>query len=255
MARRLVRYYSVALLLVGWELLARSGLVNPRLFPSLLAIGDEFVLLFVTGAIWPHLAATLFRVIAGFGGAAIVGVAIGFLMARFASVGRLIEPFFSASYPVPRIAIYPIFVLAFGLGHLSKAALVFLECVYPIAITTFYGTRALDPVYVWAAENMGADRRQVLLRVVAPALAPYVFNGLRVALPIALAIAVITEMIGATEGIGYLVAYAAASLARAQVFAGVLVIAIVGSALDAGISRLRDRLVFWERPSASIGWN
>ncbi|HVR88326.1 MAG TPA: ABC transporter permease [Candidatus Limnocylindria bacterium] len=255
MARRLARYHSIALLLIGWEVLARSGLVNPRLFPSLPSIGDELVQLFTTGIIWPHLAATLFRVIGGFAGATVAGVAIGFLMARFAIIGRTVEPFFSASYPVPRIAIYPIFILAFGLGHLSKVALVFLECLYPIAITTFYGTRAIDPVYVWAAENMGASRRQVLLRVVAPALAPYVFNGLRVALPIALAIAVITEMIGATEGIGYLVAYAAASLARAQVFAGVLVIAIVGFILDAGISGLRDRLVFWERPAASIGWN
>lgn len=249
--RRVAGYYSIPLMLIGWELLARSGLVNPRLFPSLLLIGEEFAAFFLTGSIWPHLGATLIRIVAGFSAAAVVGVAIGYLMFRFALVGRLIEPSFSGSYPIPRIAIYPIFVLAFGLGHLSKISLVFLECLYPIAITTFYGANSMNPIHAWAAENMGASPRQVLLKVIAPAIAPHVFAGLRIALPIALAIAVITEMVGATEGIGYVVAYAAASLARAQVFAGVLIIAIVGFALDTAISRLRDRLTFWERPATA----
>ena len=94
---------------------------------------------------------------------------------------------------------------------------------------------------------MGADARQILLKVVVPEAAPFVFAGLRIALPIALAVVVISEMIGATEGIGYLVAYAAASLSRAQVFAGVLVIGLVGTMLDLALSAARDRLVFWDR--------
>ncbi len=247
------RASSVALVLALWEGVARSGLVNPRLFPSLATIGTEFVSLFTTGIIWEHLGATLVRVAGGFSAAAAAGILLGFVMARFVVFGRLFEPFFSATYPVPRVAVYPIFVLAFGLGHLSKIALVFLECLYPIAINTYYGTRAVDRQYVWASQNMGASPRQVFWKVVIPAAAPHIFAGLRIALPVALVIAVITEMIGATEGIGYLVAYAAASLSRAQVFAGVLVIAIVGFVLDRGITFARDRLIFWERPSVAIG--
>ncbi len=247
------RASSVVLVLALWEGLARSGFVNPRLFPSLAAIGSEFVSLFSSGIIWEHLGATLVRVAGGFSGAAVAGILLGFVMARFAVFGRIFEPFFSATYPVPRVAVYPIFVLAFGLGHLSKIALVFLECLYPIAINTYYGTRAVDRQYVWASQNMGASPRQVFLKVIIPAAAPHIFAGLRIALPIALVIAVITEMIGATEGIGYLVAYAAASLSRAQVFAGVLVIAIVGFALDRGITLARDRLIFWQRPRVAIG--
>lgn len=247
------RASSVLLVLAVWEGISRSGLVNPRLFPGLGAIGDEFVSLFTTGLIWEHLGATLIRVAGGFSAAAIVGILLGFVMARFALFGRLFEPFFSATYPVPRVAVYPIFVLAFGLGHLSKIALVFLECLYPIAINTYYGTRAVDRQLVWASQNMGASPRQVFWKVVIPAASPHIFAGLRIALPVALVIAVITEMIGATEGIGYLVAYAAASLSRAQVFAGVLVIAIVGFALDRAITLARDRFIFWQRPGVAIG--
>ena len=126
MPKWLARRGSLVLVLAMWELLARSGFVNPRLFPSLLVIGQELVDLFTTGLIWEHLGATVIRVVAGYGAAAVVGVLLGFALARSALAERFIEPLFSASYPMPRIAIYPILVLAFGLGHLAKASLVFL---------------------------------------------------------------------------------------------------------------------------------
>ncbi len=247
------RYYSVFLVLAAWELLARSGWVNPRLFPSLGTIAQELGRLVESQIIFRHAAATLLRVILGFCLAALVGIGIGFAMARIALLDRLFEPLFSFSYPIPRVALYPVFVFLFGLGHLSKAALIFLECLYPIAIHTYYGTRAVPERYVWAARNMGANEAQVFRLVVLPAALPEVFAGLRIALPIALVIAILTEMIGATEGLGYLIAYASASLSRAQVFAGVLAIAVLGFALDRALAAARRRLVFWEAESVSVG--
>jgi ABC-type nitrate/sulfonate/bicarbonate transport system permease component len=249
----LARYYSVFVVLAAWELLAHSGWVNPRLFPSLESIGQELWRLAESGAIYRHLLATLYRVVAGFGLAAVAGVVLGFLMARVRLVDRLFEPLFSFGYPIPRAALYPIFVFVFGLGHLSKIVLIFLECLYPIAINTYYGTRAVNERYVWAARNMGATRAQVFRKVILPAGLPQIFAGLRIALPVALVIAILTEMIGATEGLGYLIARASASLSRGQVFAGVLAIAVIGFALDRGLGALRRRLVFWEKESISIG--
>ena len=132
------------------------------------------------------------------------GVVLGFLMARVRLFDRAFEPLFSFGYPIPRVALYPIFLTAFGLGHLSKIALIFLERLYPIAINTYYGTRAVNERYVWAARNMGASGLQVFCKVIVPAALPQIFAGLRIALPVALVIAILTEMIGATEGLGYL---------------------------------------------------
>ena len=249
----LTRYYSVFVVLAAWELLAHSGWVNPRLFPTLETIGQELWRLFESGAIWRHLLATLYRVVAGFALAAAVGVLLGFLMARVRLFDRLFEPLFSFGYPIPRAALYPVFVFVFGLGHLSKIALIFLECLYPIAIHTYYGARAVNERYVWAARNMGASHAQVFRKVVLPAALPQIFAGLRVALPVALVIAILTEMIGATEGLGYLIARASASLSRGQVFAGVAAIAVIGFILDRALGAIRRRVVFWERDSISIG--
>ena len=246
------RYYSVFVVLAAWELLAHSGWVNPRLFPSLETIGQELWRLVESQVIFRHAGATLFRVVVGFGLAAVVGVVLGFLMARIDLFDRLFEPLFSFGYPVPRVALYPVFIFVFGLGHLSKVALIFLECLYPIVINTYYGTRAVNERYVWAARNMGASGEQVFRKVVVPAALPQIFSGLRVALPIALVIAILTEMIGATEGLGYLIAFASASLSRAQVFAGVAAIALIGFVLDRGLAEVRRRLVFWEKESVSI---
>lgn len=249
------RYYSILVVFALWEAIARSGLVNPRLFPTLGMIGDQLWTMLRTQVAFKHAGATLLRVFVGFGLAAVLGIVLGFLMARVRLFGRLLEPAFSFGYPVPRVALYPIFIFLFGLGHLSKIVLIALECLYPVAISTYHANRAIDRTYIWSAQNMGASGRQVFLRVIVPAAAPGIFSGLRIALPIALVIAVVCEMIGATEGLGWLIAYASASLSRSQVFAGVAIIAAIGFALDRLLAAARNRLIFWERESVSIGFS
>ena len=250
--RWLGRNYSVLVALVAWEALARSGLVNPRLFPSLATIWELLWAMVESQVIFHHTAATLLRVLVGFGLAAGGGIGLGFLMARFGVFRALFEPLFSFGYPIPRVALYPMFVFLFGLGHLSKIALIFLECLYPIAINTYYGTRSVNRLYIWSAQNMGASAAQLFFKVILPASAPAIFSGLRIAFPIALVIAIITEMVGATEGLGWLIAYASASLSRGQVFAGVAVIAAIGFVLDRLLATLRNRLIFWERESLTL---
>jgi len=247
------RRYSVLLALALWEGIARSGAVNPRLFPGLGAIADQLWIMLRTQVAFRHAWATLFRVFVGFAVAGVLGVLLGFLMARVRLFARLLEPAFSFGYPVPRVALYPVFIFLFGLGHLSKIVLIVLECVYPVAISTYYANRAVNPTFIWSAQNMGASRSRVFLRVIVPATAPGIFAGLRIALPIALIIAVVCEMISATEGLGWLIAYASASLSRSQVFAGVAIIAAIGFALDRLLAAARNRIVFWEEERVSIG--
>ena len=249
------RYYSLLVVVALWEAIARSGMVNPRLFPTLGMIGDQLWTMLRTEVAFKHAGATLLRVFVGYGLAAVLGILLGFLMARVRLFARLFEPAFSFGYPVPRVALYPVFIFLFGLGHLSKIVLIALECLYPVAISTYFANRAINRTFIWSAQNMGANRRQVFLRVIVPAAAPGIFSGLRIALPIALVIAVVCEMISSTEGLGWLIAYASASLSRSQVFAGVAIIAAIGFALDRLLAATRNRLIFWEREGVSIGFS
>jgi ABC-type nitrate/sulfonate/bicarbonate transport system permease component len=240
----------VALLLVGaltWEVAARSGIFSPLIVPSLTRIGHQLWLLATQPDSLVEAWYSLARALGGFALAAVVGVALGVLMGRSAAFAGALGPLFSGTYPIPKIALFPIFIYLFGIGSLSKVLLIFLECLYPIVITTQAGGRAVNRVLVWSAANMGASRARILRTVVVPATAPFIFAGFRIALPIAMIVVIITEMISSADGLGYLAMYALASFKTDRMLAVVVVIALIGVALDRVVVRLRDRLVFWER--------
>jgi len=244
---RLRPFILIGAALLAWEIVARSGLWSPLLFPSLASIGRELGRLASGTDGLLEAWTSLERALGGFALAAALGVLIGMLMGRSAFIAGLLEPLFSGTYAVPKLALFPIFIFIFGIGSLSKVALVFLECLYPMVIITSQGARSVNRVLLWSAQNMGASRSEILRRVVIPATAPFIFAGLRVALPVALIVVIITEMVSSADGLGYLVIYALSSLQTARMLAVVVVIALLGLLLDWLLVLLRDRLVYWEK--------
>jgi ABC-type nitrate/sulfonate/bicarbonate transport system permease component len=245
--RRAAPLILVLAILLAWEAVARSGHWNPLLFPSLSRIVHELIAFFGRPESLMEAWVSLQRAFAGFALAAIAGVTIGMLMGRSKWFAALLDPLFSGTYAVPKLALFPIFIFVFGIGSLSKVALVFLECLYPIVIVTSQGARGVSRVLLWSARNMGASGAATLRRVVIPAAAPFIFAGLRIALPIALIVVIITEMVSSADGLGYLVIYSLASLKTDRMLAVVVVIAALGWALDRALVMLRDRLVYWEK--------
>jgi NitT/TauT family transport system permease protein len=239
--------------LLIWEILSRTGAVSHRLMPSLVDIAGAVVTALERGDLQFHAAFSLSRAFTGYALAIVAGVLLGVGMARSRLFDALVEPLFSFGYPVPKIALYPVFIFVFGLGALSKVMLIFLECLYPITLNTFYGMRSVDRVHVWAARNMGATERQIFWRVLLPGAAPSIFAGMRIALPIALIVVIITEMIGESRGLGYYIADSSAQFEYAQAFAGVAAVAVIGFTLDRLLVLIRNRLIFWERGAAFVG--
>ena len=246
-----LRWYSVAVLLLAWEAISRTGAVPRRLVPGLIEILRAFAADIANGELLFQAGISLGRAFAGFGLAIVCGIVLGMLMARVRWIEIAFEPIFSFTYPVPKIALYPIFIFVFGLGSLSKVALIFLECLYPITVNTYYGVQSADRRHLWSALNMGASRTQVFWKVMLPSAAPSIFSGLRVALPISLIVVIITEMIGESRGLGYYISYSTASFEYANAFAGVLSIAVIGFVLDRLLVFLRNRIIFWERISGA----
>jgi NitT/TauT family transport system permease protein len=245
--RRLLPFIFVGAVLVAWEAAARSGLWNKILFPSLVNIGQELVLFFTRTDSLMEVWTSLYRALGGFALAAVVGIFLGILMGRSKTIAGLLDPLFSGTYAVPKLALFPIFIFVFGIGSLSKVALVFLECLYPIVIMSYAGARSVNRVYIWSAQNMGASRADLLRRVVFPATAPFIFAGFRVAVPVAMIVVVITEMVSSADGLGYLVIYSLSSLRTDRMLAVVVVIALLGYALDKAVVLARDRLIYWEK--------
>src|SRR5262249_17794182 len=141
---RLMPFALVAVAAFAWEAAARSGRWSKLLFPSLVNVFNELVAFFASSSLLMEAWVTLERALAGFTLAAVVGIVLGVMMGRSKLAGELLDPLFSGTYAVPKLALFPIFIFVFGIGSLSKVALVFLECLYPIVIMTAAGAREVN---------------------------------------------------------------------------------------------------------------
>jgi NitT/TauT family transport system permease protein len=247
LVQRILPFVFVAAALALWEAAARSGLWSPLLFPSLVKIFQQLVFFFSSPLLLTEAWTSLTRALGGFALAAVSGILLGIVMGRSQLVAAILDPLFSGTYAVPKLALFPIFIFVFGIGSLSKVALVFLECLYPIVIMTYHGARDVNRALLWSAQNMGASRATILRRVVIPATTPYIFAGFRVAVPVAMIVVVITEMVSSADGLGYQVIYALSSLRTDRMLAVVVVIAALGYLLDKAVVLARDRLIYWEK--------
>ena len=245
--QRILPFVFVAAALALWEAAARSGLWSPLLFPSLVKIFQQLVFFFSSPLLLTEAWTSLTRALGGFALAAVSGILLGIVMGRSQLVAAILDPLFSGTYAIPKLALFPIFIFVFGIGSLSKVALVFLECLYPIVIMTYHGARDVNRALLWSAQNMGASRATILRRVVIPATTPYIFAGFRVAVPVAMIVVVITEMVSSADGLGYQVIYALSSLRTDRMLAVVVVIAALGYLLDKAVVLARDRLIYWEK--------
>ncbi|MBX9759639.1 MAG: ABC transporter permease [Beijerinckiaceae bacterium] len=246
------RTYSIPLLLIIWQIAATSGLVTSRLLPPPSLVLSVFWSEVTNGPLLHHAGTTLYRALTGFALGASVGLVLAVAMARLPVVGRLLEPLVFLGYPVPKIALFPIFIFIFGVGSSSKIAFTFLECLYPVIITTYLGMRAINTRLIWTARNFGAGRLMILRRVVLPAVLPSIFAGLRMALPLAITVVVVTEMIGDSAGLGYYINIAGTRFRFAYVYAGILMVGIIGLTLDTGLMLLRRRLIHWKPEEGAI---
>jgi len=199
------------------------------------------------GALIYHAGVTVSRALTGFALAVLVGIPFAAAMARSPAMRNLFEPIFFVGYPIPKIALFPVFTYIFGIGTPSKIAFTFLECLYPIVVTCYFGFRGVQTQLIWTAQNCGAGRMMVLRRVIFPAAMPGIFSGLRIALPIAIIVVVLTEMIGDSIGLGYYITIWSTRFRFANVYAAIIVIGICGLVLDQALLVLRRRLVYWQR--------
>jgi len=249
-ARLIRRWYSIPLLLLVWQAVAGTGLVESRLLPSPVQVGSVLFAEIANGELVYHAAVTVARALTGFALAAIVGIPFAAAMARSAVWRNLFEPIFLLGYPVPKIALFPVFTYIFGIGAPSKIAFTFLECLYPIVVTCLLGFRGIQTRLIWTAQNFGAGRAAVLRCVILPAALPSIFAAFRIALPVAMVVVVLTEMIGDSIGLGYYITIWSTRFSFSNVYAAIVTIGLCGFALDQGLLLVRRRAVYWQREAS-----
>jgi ABC-type nitrate/sulfonate/bicarbonate transport system permease component len=246
----LARNASIVFVLILWEVTTRAGVFNNFLLPPLSDVLWRAWLDIHNGDIPRHVLETAYCAIVGFGSAAVIGVAAGALMSMSAIVRRIVEPLVSVTFPIPKISFLPIFILWFGLGNLSKITMIAFNCVVPIVSATYLGTTSVDKYFLWSARNLGTGPRGLFLKVVIPAAAPEIISGLQAAFPLALIIAVVTEMLSGADGLGGYMIHAVRFAQSAKMFAGLLATLLLGLVFIQGFALLRRRLLVWHAETA-----
>lgn len=249
--RGLARNASVVVVLVLWEVTTRTGIFNNFLLPPLSDVLLRAGIDVANGDIPRQVLATTYCALFGFGAAALLGVAAGALMSMSAIVRRILEPVVSVAFPIPKISFLPIFVLWFGLGSLSEITMIAFTCVVPIVSATYLGTTGVDKYFLWSASNLGTRSHQLFWKVVIPAAAPEIISGLQVAFPLALIIAVVTEMLSGADGLGGYMIHAVRFAQSPKMFAGLLATLITGMVFMQFFAIVRRRLLVWHAESAA----
>lgn len=244
-----IPYLMIALLLVVWESVAHSSLVTPFMLPSIEAVATRIVVDITSGDVFINLASTLYRTVVGFSISAVAGVTLGVLMVRVKTVHWFFDPIISAGFPVPKVALLPVFILWFGLYDLSKITLIIANAIFPIVTATVLGLRGVDRYLIWSARNLGASERRISWEIIIPAALPQILTGLQVALPISLIVAIVAEIVMSGDGLGGAMMEGARNLNSPQVFAGIVEIAFVGFCLIKAIEIIRRRLLVWHSES------
>lgn len=216
-----------------WQAFALYGPFPPRLFPTVDRVAAAFARLVANGVLPIHALSTLLRLAAGFALGAVLGVAIGLAMGRWRRAEELLLPIVSVGNPIPGLAYAPLFVLWFGLGNAPAILLVGFAAAFPVAVNTWTGVKAVKPIWIRAAQSMGAAERHLFRAVVLPGALPYVLTGLRLGLARAWRVLVAVEMLTSVSlGLGWLIFGAREFLATDVMLAGIAVIGLVGLGLE-----------------------
>jgi ABC-type nitrate/sulfonate/bicarbonate transport system permease component len=232
------------LLLLGlWEYLTAFKIAPPGLLPPPGVVFGRFLHLLGDSTFLGHAATTMYRLAWGFGLAVVVGVGLGLLGAGSQTVGSLLRPVIRVLAPLPKIALYPAFMLTLGFDHASKIALVFADALFPILLATLQGALAVEPKLVWSARAMGVSKLKCLFTVVLTAALPSILTGCRIGLVISCIVVFLSEMISSTDGLGYLLVRAARSFQTVDMFVPIIAISVLGLLLNAGFNALRARLL------------
>ena len=236
------------LLLVLWELSARGQIIDPRFFPPpsrIVTAGYEMLL---DGELWMHTAPTLMRLLVGGGLGALSGIIVGLLMGSSRALNAALGPLFSALYPLPKIAIFPILLMIFGPTELPKIIAVFITTFFIMQINTVSGVWAIDRKLLEAGAAYGAKGFDRFRFVVLPGAMPFVFSGLKTATGTAVVVVTAVEFTGATTtGLGYLIWNSWQLFIPEKLYVGLVVIGVIGATVTTVLGRSEKLLLPWRR--------
>ena len=232
--------------LIGvWQMASSLGWVSPLFLPSPLRIIDALKDLVVSGELTQHVTASLGRIGAGWALGATAGVIFGGLIGLYSGWRSVGVPFIAAMFPIPKIALLPLFILWLGIGEASKVAIIALGVFYPIAIGAYAGVDNVARTLIRMGQSFNMPFSHIVFKIVAPGALPSILSAVRISTSIALILMVAAEMIGADKGLGTYLMSAGNLMQTDKLMAGIVVVAAIGLCISAVLTIIERKLLAW----------
>jgi len=241
---RILSVLSPITLLLLWEIMARTHIIDTRLLSSPSLIFQAFIPLLFSGDLLYNTAVSVQRVLWGFLAGSIPGILLGIGMGLSPIIRSALEPMIAATYPIPKLALMPLILLIFGLGETSKIFTIAIGVFYLVVINTMAGVLSIDKIYLDVAQNFGANRKNFYLTVALPGALPMIFAGLKLGMGMALILIVAAELSAAKAGVGWMIWRAYDMFDIEQMFVALITLSILGYIF----SLLLDKIEIWFLP-------
>jgi len=235
--------FAVLLVLTEWG--TRTGWITNLTLPRPSDVAYTLGELWQTGMLWTHLVPSLTRLLVGGALGVTAGIGVGVMIGLFSYVRAGLIPLVAALFPIPKIALLPLFVIWFGIDEGSKYALIALGTFTPTIVTTYGAVDNVDRGLVRMGQSFGLSWFSIVTKIVLPGALPGILSGLRVSVAIGIILLVAAEMLGAEYGIGAYILQAGSLYDLERLFAGVVILSMLGVATSWGIGLLEKRLLDW----------
>src|SRR5215208_4546780 len=233
-------------LLLLWQLLLMAVVGDRRFIPAPTDIAVRFWVLIQNGELAFHTGVTLLRVFAGFFIGCVPGIVVGLLMAMFRPVRIFFDPLIASLFPIPKIALMPLLLLAFGFGDASKIALVVTAVFFPVVVNTYVGAANIEKIYWDVAKNYGASQSVIFRRIVFFGALPMIFAGLRISLAVSFIVLVAAEFVATKAGIGYLIWNSWELLQVDIMFVGIVTVGVLGLIATVCLREIERKVIPWK---------
>lgn len=244
--RRILGLISIVTLIAVWEFLLTYVIpLNPFFFtkPSLIAVAFKEQV--SGGRLWHDLAVSSNAFIWGFSLAVVIGIPVGIIMGWRRRIEYALDPFLTALYASPLVALAPLLIIVFGVGLLGKAALVFLLSVFPFIFNASAGVKSADPLLINVVRSFGGKETDLYFKVILPSTLPYIVAGARLAIGRALVGIIVGEFYAASEGIGFAISQYGDTYRLPDMFVGILVMSLIAVALTEILRKLEIVIAPW----------
>jgi NitT/TauT family transport system permease protein len=249
---KLVPLLLVALVLVIWEVGGRVGIISALFFPPPSTIIRTLMNTITTGEIFTALAATFSRMFMGLLIGGSLGLVLGLAMGWSRPLQVVVDPIVAALHPIPKISIFPLIMIVFGIGEASKVVTVAISTFFPMLINTMAGVRQISPIHFEVAENYGANRFNTFTHVVLPGSLPLILVGTRLSINTALVLTIAVELLTAREGLGAMIWLAWETFRTEELYASLIVISVLGFSFNRLIQFMHHRFLPWHTSSNSL---